>query len=413
MEFEKADEVELIYQSSDDDKIFRDENTVFIKFSHKRNGLISSWLNGGYSEDLDAVFNHQISQQAIDEDEDSQLDMGAYLSHLSSLWADRFDLDSFKSSGLITSAKMINTGISALRYRNLEVVSISTAGTNVNAASAGDPASYYEENGDFDLNILDSDDKNQDLSDLSLSNSEDFKRDLSVSNSEDFKRDLSLFNNDNFKSNSRPDLKGTNNSIVLINSKLDESSLVMALMTATEAKTVALRDLKIASRYSDEIATGTGTDGIAVFSNLDSENKLEIAGKHSKLGELIAKTVIYSIKKALARQIWMTPTYQSNALIRLDRYDVDLDKFYNEYLKVACEKEKQEFIKSLVKVNKNPDLVAYVSLALETLDQYRQGLISKKTANVVLDSLLENQFAPKEYEAMKTLVKFIIKEKLD
>lgn len=57
-----------------------------------------------------------------------------------------------------------------------------------------------------------------------------------------------------------------------------------AFLTATEAKTVALNNLKIPSQYSNEYATGTGTDGMAIFSNIDSENKLTNTGKHSKMG---------------------------------------------------------------------------------------------------------------------------------
>ena len=66
-----------------------------------------------------------------------------------------------------------------------------------------------------------------------------------------------------------------------------EGTLLEAFMTATEAKTVALNNLKIPSQYSNGYATGTGTDGLAIFSNLESETFLTNAGKHSKLGELI------------------------------------------------------------------------------------------------------------------------------
>ena len=62
-------------------------------------------------------------------------------------------------------------------------------------------------------------------------------------------------------------------------------------MTLTEAKTVALNNLRIPSQYSNNYATGTGTDGVTIFSNIDSDNKLSNAGKHSKLGELIGNNV--------------------------------------------------------------------------------------------------------------------------
>lgn len=366
---------ELIFETCNGDEVFRDESNVVVRFAQKRNGIVTSWINAGYKEDLEAVFNHQLSQETLDGEESEEIDISDYLKGLSHELAVSLDLDENRISGLVTSAKMTNVGISTERFRKLEVTAISTAGTNVNAGSAGDPASYYEENGHFDLNINQSD-GGQVVGD----------------------DDDGVF----------PEKPGTINSIILINACLDESSILLAEMTAVEAKTVALRDLMIPSCYSNEVATGTGTDGIAIFSNMESENHVEIAGKHSKLGEMIAKTVIDSIKIALEKQIWLTPSYQSNALVRLERYRTDLDDFYNDYLGLD-ECQKQEFIRSLIEVDKNPELIGYVSLVLSILDQFRSGLISKNAASVVIGSLFDNQFNKEQWHNMRTLVEYIVK----
>ena len=366
---------ELIFETCNGDEVFRDESNVVVRFAQKRNGIVTSWINAGYREDLEAVFNHQLSQETLDGEESEEIEISDYLKGLSHELAVSLDLDENRISGLVTSAKMTNVGISTERFRKLEVTAISTAGTNVNAGSAGDPASYYEENGHFDLNINQSD-GGQVVGD----------------------DDDGVF----------PEKPGTINSIILINACLDESSILLAEMTAVEAKTVALRDLMIPSCYSNEVATGTGTDGIAIFSNMESENHVEIAGKHSKLGEMIAKTVIDSIKIALEKQIWLTPSYQSNALVRLERYRTDLDDFYNDYLGLD-ECQKQEFIKSLIEVDKNPELIGYVSLVLSILDQFRSGLISKNAASVVIGSLFDNQFNKAQWHNMRTLVEYIVK----
>ena len=366
---------ELIFETCNGDEVFRDESNVVVRFAQKRNGIVTSWINAGYREDLEAVFNHQLSQETLDGEESEEIDISDYLKGLSHELAVSLDLDENRISGLVTSAKMTNVGISTERFRKLEVTAISTAGTNVNAGSAGDPASYYEENGHFDLDINQSDGGQV------------------VGDDDD---------------GVLPEKPGTINSIILINACLDESSILLAEMTAVEAKTVALRDLMIPSCYSNEVATGTGTDGIAIFSNMESENHVEIAGKHSKLGEMIAKTVIDSIKIALEKQIWLTPSYQSNALVRLERYRTDLDAFYNDYL-CLDECQKQEFIKSLIEVDKNPELIGYVSLVLSILDQFRSGLISKNAASVVIGSLFDNQFNKAQWHNMRTLVEYIVK----
>jgi adenosylcobinamide amidohydrolase len=102
-----------------------------------------------------------------------------------------------------------------------------------------------------------------------------------------------------------------------------------AFMTATEAKTVALNNLRIPSQYSNGYATGTGTDGLCIFSNLESDNTLTNAGKHSKLGEMIGNCVIESIQKAIKKQVWITKKSQSNVLVRLNRHTLDVNEFYD------------------------------------------------------------------------------------
>lgn len=366
-------EFELILKTSVGDEVLKNSDTVLVKFGPKRNGIVSSWLNGGYNEDLSAVFNHQLSQDNINKYEEGGI-LG-FLKDLSSNFYNDLDLRSDKISGLITSADMDSYSIACERYRDIEVMAIATAGVRVNAVSAGDRASYYEINDEYDFDINNGDDNE--------------------------------FSN-------KP---GTINIILLINSRLSESSLILAEMIATEAKTVALRDLMTASNYSNEIATGTGTDGIAIFSNLDSENSIENMSTHAKVGELIANAVKAAIKECLAKLQWLTPSYQLNALVRLDRYQYNLDDFYNnfltDYIEINDEEDKKKFIVSLIGVSKNPELVANVSLIIHLLDQYRYGLLSKKTVLKVSDSILENQMNRDEWTSMRLLVEYIIKTQLE
>ena len=370
---DKNQEFELILKTSVGDEVLKNSDTVLVKFGPKRNGIVSSWLNGGYNEDLSAVFNHQLSQENIDKYEEGGI-LG-FLKDLSSNFYNELDLRSDKISGLITSADMDYYSIACERYRDIEVMAIATAGVRVNAVSAGDRASYYEINDEYDFDI------------------------------------------NNIDDNEFSNKPGTINVILLINSRLSENSLLLAEMIATEAKTVALRDLMTASNYSDEIATGTGTDGIAIFSNLDSENSIENMSTHAKVGELIANAVKATIKECLAKLQWLTPSYQLNALVRLDRYQYNLDDFYDNFLTdfidINSEEDKKEFILSLIKVSKNPELVANVSLIIHLLDQYRYGLLSKKTVLKVSNSILENQLNRDEWTSIRLLVEYIIKTQLE
>ena len=138
-------EFELLLRTSDGDEVLKSSDTIVVKFGPERNGIVSSWLNGGYSEDLSAVFNHQLSQENIDRYGDGGiLD---FLKDLSNGFCNGLDLRNNKLSGLITSADMDYYSIACESYMDIKVMAITTAGARVNAVSAGDGASYYEING--------------------------------------------------------------------------------------------------------------------------------------------------------------------------------------------------------------------------------------------------------------------------
>ena len=163
------------------------------------------------------------------------------------------------------------------------------------------------------------------------------------------------------------------------------NTLLDAFMSATEAKTVALNDLKIPSQYSTGYATGTGTDGLCIFSSLESNNILTNAGKHSKLGELIGQCVIESVKKAIKKQVWISPKSQSNVLVRLNRYDIDINEFYD-----TLDYDKEEFIKLLQKEMKKQDNVVIASSVLNLIDEVDCDLIKKEDALMFANKMVEN-----------------------
>ena len=299
----------IFFTSSLKDEVYYLKDTIFVKFNVNRNGISTSKLNGGFSDNFKSVFNHHLSQENIDYLENHSVD--DYLIRL----CESFDFDSNHSTGLITLAEMKNVSIVTETYNGLEIVAITTAGVRTNAVRAGDPAAFYEENGKF----------------------------------------------------------GTINTIVLLNCYLDSETLLDAFMTATEAKTVGLNDLKIPSQYSNGYATGTGTDGLCIFSNLDSDNRLTNAGKHSKLGELIGRCVTESVKKAIKKQVWISEKSQSNVLARLNRYSLDINEFYDN---LDC--DKKQFIKYLQKEMKKQDNVAITSSVLNLVDEIECNLIEKE-----------------------------------
>lgn len=313
----------LIFKTSLDDEIFYLKDTILINFNVSRNGLSTSKLNGGTKDLYKHVFNQHLSQDKIDYLENH--DIFEYLVNE----CKQMDIDSDFSTGLITFAEMKNVSIVTKTFNNLEVTAIATAGVRTNACRAGDDSSYWEENGEFHF--------------------------------------------------------GTINIIVLTNVHLENSTLADALMTVTEAKAVALNDLRIPSRYSNGFATGTGTDGVAIFSNVDSNDTLTNAGKHSKLGELIAKSVIESVTEAIRKQVWITSNSQSNALVRLNRYPFDINEFYDD-----LNQDKFEFIKQLRIDARSQKNVAIVVSVLNLMDEVNANLIKKEEAHDLACQIIEH-----------------------
>ncbi len=304
------------------EKVYRQDCSIVVKLPARRRTLTTSWLNGGYREDLECIINNQIPRGVKKGEELEGGDVSAYLS----LLAAKLGFDPLKSTGMLTAANMMNVAIVSKGFRGLEVTAIITGGVEINGGRVGDPASYYQENGShFPLN-------------------------------------------------------GTINAIILINADLPEYTMSRVIMTATEAKTAALQELMVPSRYSEGIATGSGTDMIAVVSNMTSPLKLTDAGKHSKLGELIGKCVIEATKKALEKQSELTPISQRNMLLRLERFEVDEAYCWNVASHMAGDNRKMRFLKDLRELAVNPLLVAATSAITHLVDEVSWGLLPETSA---------------------------------
>jgi len=95
---------------------------------------------------------------------------------------------------------------------------------------------------------------------------------------------------------------GTINTIVLTGAALRDEAMAGAVITATEAKTMALMDLGIRDIYSGWQASGTSTDAVVVVSGSGGE-PLRYAGTATALGGLIGRTVRRAVTEAVGRYL--------------------------------------------------------------------------------------------------------------
>ena len=95
---------------------------------------------------------------------------------------------------------------------------------------------------------------------------------------------------------------GTINIIILTNAMMSHAAMVESVMIVTEAKTVAMRKLGVKSTVSGDIATGTGTDAIAVVNGFGPKT-IHYCGKHVLFGEMLASAVIEAVTGSLSDRI--------------------------------------------------------------------------------------------------------------
>jgi adenosylcobinamide amidohydrolase len=95
---------------------------------------------------------------------------------------------------------------------------------------------------------------------------------------------------------------GTINIIILTNATMSPAAVVESVILASEAKTVAIRKLGVKSPVSRAIATGTGTDAIAVANGYGS-GTIRYCGKHVLFGEMLASVVIEAITESLRDRV--------------------------------------------------------------------------------------------------------------
>jgi ABC-type Fe3+-hydroxamate transport system substrate-binding protein/adenosylcobinamide amidohydrolase len=165
---------------------------------------------------------------------------------------------------------------------------------------------------------------------------------------------------------------GTINIILLPNMALTPRAMARAIISATEAKTAALQDLDIRSSMNPgrHGATGTGTDNVIVVQG--AGGRIDNAGGHSKMGELIATAVYRGVQEAIGRQNGLHPgrdIFQRLAERHLRPYDLAAAAA------VISGLDFDRVLAALEEVLLTPQHAAFVSAALTISDAYEAGLV--------------------------------------
>jgi len=95
-----------------------------------------------------------------------------------------------------------------------------------------------------------------------------------------------------------PEEVGTINTIAMTSAHLTDTAMVEALLIVTEAKAAVLQEIGILSPVSHRIATGTGTDSVAIVSGHGPET-VAYCGKHVLFGEVLGRLTEEAISASI------------------------------------------------------------------------------------------------------------------
>jgi len=301
-------------------EIQRNEKIIIIKFLMPHRVISTCRANGGLRDDFDLIYNHQSCEPVGHLRKSHTLavrEPDAYLRQICKMHG-----ISENCASLGTAANMNCAVIKSKKFRDLEVIAVCTGGVETNAGRAGDFASLYESKGEF----------------KSLRSK-------------------------------KPEPCGTINIIVCINRELTHGAMVRAVVMATEAKTAVLQELNVGSCYSDGLATGTGTDQIAIACALTGNPLLTSPGKHTKLGELIGIVVKKALSETLKLQNSMSPESRCSVLAHLQRFGADIKSIKTGIEKFLTEKKAELFKNNFIGIDRDPVTVAAVAALVHLHDE--------------------------------------------
>ncbi|NDJ77221.1 MAG: adenosylcobinamide amidohydrolase [Chloroflexi bacterium] len=317
-------------------ELHRDEKIIFAKFLVPHRVLSTCRSSGGgLRDDLDYLYNHQSCEPA---GHHMSAALHAAAVHRPDAYrrvvSAQHGLPPEKCATLGTAANMHDAAIAQRSYGDLDVIAICTGGVETNAGRAGDPAAYHQSGGEYEM-LMPPQEPSQ---------------------------------------TPKPE-HGTINTMLLISQEVTRGAMVQAVITATEAKTAALQELSAPSRYSDGLATGTGTDQIGLAARLGTPHPLTDAGKHSKLGELIGRAVHDAVRQTLALQNGLTPEYQRSVLRLLERFGATHDALRDGISAHLSAELSDLLAKNFTGVLKDPLTVAAVAALVHLRDQLVWGIL--------------------------------------
>jgi adenosylcobinamide amidohydrolase len=232
--------------------------------------LSTSVKNGGQTDHLHHLVNHQ-SCEGSGHDDRFRFITGQGQEKYHDTVCGEIGTAPGETAVMGTAANMNYAALARERDDEVEVAAIVTAGVQTNAVCAGDPARWRE------------------------------SRDGVIAPAA---------------------VAGTINTILVASRPVSPAALARLAANITEAKSAALQQLAVPSCYSQDLATGTGTDQFCIAAPRGGGTPLSSASPHMKFGEIVGRAVRAATLEALRWQNGLEASVTRGVFHALGRYGV-------------------------------------------------------------------------------------------
>ena len=309
-------------------------------FKRPHRVLSTCRINGGLREDLTHIANHQSCEGVAHAARHrSVVGLGPEAGHAAA--CAEAELPPATTALMSTAANMQCAVVARAAYEELTVRVVATAGVLGNATRAGDPAGWHERPGGS------------------------ARVERSVTDTPPAEAG-----------------SGTIVTLAFINQPCTPACLVKAATMVTEGKSTAVLDLRMPSLQSPGLATGTGTDQLAIAAPLADEGSWarHWAGSHNTLGELLGRATHDAVTRCLLLQNGVCPELRRTVCGALGRHGCD------EPALCACAAAELDaesarlFTDNLLALVHDPQSAAAAYCMAESVDLARAGILHPEAA---------------------------------
>lgn len=345
----------MLLEETDRYCLHREGRYLFAAFERAHRVISTCRVNGGMSETLTHIANHQSCEGVAHLARyETILGLGAWDDHARTCSEAGIPPETTALMG--TAANMQCAVLAHADAEDLRVTMVATAGVTGNATRAGDRAAWHEE--------------------------ADGSRPAGRGRCGESAVQTGAAGPT--AGDRPPDESGSGTivTLALINQPCTPACLVRAVTMVTEAKSTALLDLRMPSLQSPGLATGTGTDQLAIAAPLARAGEWDRhwAGGHNTLGELLARATHDAVTRCLLLQNGIAPELRRSICAALGRYGCDA-----EALRVGAQRELDGavaalFAGNLLAIVHDPNSAAAAYGLAEILDLMRVGVLHAEVA---------------------------------